>query len=78
MSLPETLANGLLPLGVHAAQLAAIIERFGSVTPRRVVLADRLQSCYAWLKQPNNSSERFSLAVSSQTFLSPETWMCFC
>jgi Family of unknown function (DUF6932) len=43
MSLPETLANGFLPSGVHAARLDAIIERFGSVTPRRVVLADRLQ-----------------------------------
>jgi hypothetical protein len=43
MSLPETLANGFLPPGVHAARLDAIIERFGAVTPRRIVLADRLQ-----------------------------------
>lgn len=43
MSLPETLANGFLPPGVHAARLDAIIARFGAVTPRRIVLADRLQ-----------------------------------
>jgi hypothetical protein len=43
MSLPDTLANGFLPPGVHAARLDDILERFGTVTPRRVVLADRLQ-----------------------------------
>jgi hypothetical protein len=43
MSLPETLANGFLPPGVHAARLDDIIERFGAVTPRRLALADRLQ-----------------------------------
>ena len=43
MSLPDTLANGFLPPGVHAARLDDIIERFGVVTPRRLVLADRLQ-----------------------------------
>jgi hypothetical protein len=43
MSLPDTLANGFLPPGVHVARLDDVIERFGSVTPRRVVLADRLQ-----------------------------------
>jgi hypothetical protein len=43
MSLPDTSANGFLPPGVHAARLDAILERFGAVTPRRVVLADRLQ-----------------------------------
>jgi hypothetical protein len=43
MSLPDTLATGFLPPGVHAARLDAILERFGAVTPRRVVLADRLQ-----------------------------------
>jgi hypothetical protein len=43
MSLPDALANGFLPPGVHAARLDEIIERFGVVTPRRVVLVDRLQ-----------------------------------
>lgn len=43
MSLPETLASGFLPPGVHVARLDAIMERFGVATPRRVVLADRLR-----------------------------------
>ena len=77
MSLPDMLANGFLPPGVHAAKLDDVIERFGAVTPRRVVLADRLQDCYAWPKPPNNCGGRFSLAASSQTRLSQETWMCF-
>ena len=43
MSLPATLPNGFLPLGVHTASLHAIIERFGTATPRRQVLAERLE-----------------------------------
>lgn len=43
MSLPETLASGFLPPGVHVARIDALIERFGVATPRRVVLADRLR-----------------------------------
>ncbi|WP_143309088.1 DUF6932 family protein [Candidatus Entotheonella palauensis] len=43
MSLPETLASGFLPPGVHVAKLDAIIEHFGVATPRRVVLAGRLR-----------------------------------
>ncbi len=43
MSLPETLASGFLPPGVHAARLDDIIDRFGAAMPRRAVLADRLQ-----------------------------------
>ena len=35
MSLPATLPNGFLPPGVHTALLQAIIERFGTATPRR-------------------------------------------
>src|SRR5437016_7775974 len=42
MSLPATLPNGFLPPGVHTALLQAIIERFGTATPRRQVLAERL------------------------------------
>ena len=43
MSLPATLPNGFLPPGVHRAPLHAIIERFGRATPRRQVLAERLE-----------------------------------
>jgi len=43
MSLPATLPNGFLPPGVHTALLQAIIERFGTATPRRQVLAERLE-----------------------------------
>ena len=43
MSLPATLPNGYLPPGVHVAPLYAIAERFGTGTPRRQVLASRLQ-----------------------------------
>ena len=43
MSWPETLGSGFLPPGVHVARVDEIISRFGSATPRRVVLADRLR-----------------------------------
>ena len=43
MSLPATLPNGFLPPGVHMALLQAIIERFGTATPRRQVLVERLE-----------------------------------
>ncbi|SRR5216683_2874578 len=43
MSLPATLPNGYLPPGVHAATPSDIVERFGTSTPRRQVLAGRLQ-----------------------------------
>jgi hypothetical protein len=44
MSLPALLPNGFLPPGVHAATLHEIIERFGTATPRRQVLAERLEA----------------------------------
>lgn len=43
MSLPATLPNGYLPPGVHGAAQDEIVARFGTSTPRRQVLADRLQ-----------------------------------
>jgi hypothetical protein len=43
MSLPALLPNGYLPLGVHEATLSEIVECFGVNTPRRQVLAGRLQ-----------------------------------
>ena len=47
MSLPATLPNGFLPPGVPMAPLPAIIERFGRATPRRQVLAERLEELLA-------------------------------
>ena|SRR5438128_7271684 len=43
MSLPALLPNGYLSLGVHEATLSEVVERFGANTPRRQVLASRLQ-----------------------------------
>jgi hypothetical protein len=43
MSLPETLASGFLPPGVHVASIDIVIRRFGVATPRREVLADCLR-----------------------------------
>ena len=43
MSLPALLLNGYLPPGVHEATLSEVVERFGTNTPRRQVLASRLQ-----------------------------------
>jgi hypothetical protein len=43
MSMPASLANGYLPLGVHRATVEEILARFGAATPRRQMLAARLQ-----------------------------------
>ena len=43
MNLPALLPNGYLPPGVHEATLSEVVERFGTNTPRRQVLASRLQ-----------------------------------
>jgi hypothetical protein len=43
MSLPATLPNGYLPLGVHEVTIREIIDRFGTGTPRRQVLVTLLQ-----------------------------------
>jgi hypothetical protein len=43
VSLPEILPNGFLPPGVHRATLREILTRFGVDTPRRQVLASRLE-----------------------------------
>ncbi len=43
MSWPALLPNGYLPPGVHEATLSEVVERFGANTPRRQVLASRLQ-----------------------------------
>src|SRR5713101_8450354 len=44
MSLPALLPNGFLPPGVHAATLSEILDRFGTATTRRQVLAERLEA----------------------------------
>ena len=44
MSVPALLPNGFLPPGVHAATLHEILERFGTATPRRQGLAERLEA----------------------------------
>ena len=43
MSLPATLPNGFLPPGIHAAKTSDVVERFGTRSPRRQVLANRLR-----------------------------------
>ena len=43
MSLSPLLSNGYLPPGIHEATLSEVVERFGTNTPRRQVLASRLQ-----------------------------------
>ena len=43
MSLPALLPNGYLPPGVYEATLSEVVECFGTNTPRRQVLASRLQ-----------------------------------
>ncbi|HEY7490269.1 MAG TPA: hypothetical protein VIH59_04080 [Candidatus Tectomicrobia bacterium] len=43
MSLPALLPNGYLPPGIHEATLSEVVEGFVTNTPRRQVLASRLQ-----------------------------------
>jgi hypothetical protein len=43
----SVLPNGYLPPGVHVATLDEIIERFGTATPRRQVLAGRLRELFS-------------------------------
>ncbi|MGE0606475.1 MAG: hypothetical protein AB7O62_05050 [Pirellulales bacterium] len=40
--LPELLSTGDLPDGVHRATLEDVIERFGTTTPQRRIVAERL------------------------------------
>jgi predicted nucleotidyltransferase len=44
--LPSFSHNGELPQGVHAAQLAEVLERFGSVSARRRAIGERLRRIY--------------------------------
>ena len=44
MSVPALLPNGFLPPGVHVVTLHDIVDRFGTTTPRRQVLAERLET----------------------------------
>jgi hypothetical protein len=47
-----------LPVGVHSATLANVIERFGKSSPRRVAVARRLERIYA-LVQGTGGLARF-------------------
>lgn len=66
MSLPATLPNGFLPPGVHRAPLRAIIERFGRATPRRQVLAERLEELL-WVARATGQLQRAFLWGSFPT-----------
>ena len=46
MNLSEFNEQGDLPSGIHQAALPEVIERFGTTTPRRQVLALRLERIY--------------------------------
>ena len=54
MSLPALLPNGYLPPGVHEATLSEVVERFGTNTPRRQVLASRLQELVGLAQETRN------------------------
>jgi hypothetical protein len=43
LSLPATPPSGFLPPGVYVATLGKVVERFGAHSPRRQILANRLQ-----------------------------------
>ena len=74
MSLPALLPNGFLPPGVHAATLHEILDRFGTASPRRQVLAERLE---ALLREPSSQREVFAheaarLQFEADVFLATE------
>ena len=48
---PPQTAAGDLPVGIHAATLAEVTERFGQGTPHRVMLGRRLQHLYQLVHQ---------------------------
>lgn len=46
MSLPTFVNAEDLPPGIHQASLLEVIERFGSTTPRRKIIGQRLERVY--------------------------------
>jgi hypothetical protein len=48
---PEFNAAGDLPVGIHPATLAEVVEHFGQGSPRRVVLGRRLERIFAAIAQ---------------------------
>lgn len=46
MPLPSYTVNGDLPAGIHRATLAAVLERFGSGSPQRMLVGLRLERIY--------------------------------
>ena len=59
MSLPALLPNGYLPPGVHEATLSEVVERFGTNTPRRQVLASRLQELMSLARETRHLQRLF-------------------
>jgi hypothetical protein len=59
MSLPALLPNGYLPPGVHEATLSEVVERFGTNTPRRQVLASRLQELVSLARETRHLQRLF-------------------
>ncbi|MCP4675397.1 MAG: hypothetical protein GY854_07815 [Deltaproteobacteria bacterium] len=51
MPLPSLTESGDLPVGVHGATMAEIVERFGSSSDRRKLLVLRLRRVYDVAKQ---------------------------
>lgn len=46
MLLPHFTESGDLPLGVHGATLSEVLKRFGDISPKRKILARRLERIY--------------------------------
>ena len=59
MSLPALLPNGYLPPGVHEATLSEVVERFGTNTPRRQVLASRIQELASLARETGHLQRLF-------------------
>ena len=46
MLLPHFTESGDLPLGVHGSTLSEVLKRFGDISPKRKILARRLERIY--------------------------------
>jgi predicted nucleotidyltransferase len=56
MPIPEFNETGDLPVGVHRATLAEVIERFGQTSPQRQEVTERLLKVFALAKSTGNVS----------------------
>jgi hypothetical protein len=66
MALPDFNESSDLPIGIHRATLAEVIERFGTSTRQRQLLAQRLQRIFS-LVQATGHLRRFILFGSFVT-----------